>query len=143
MGSWSINKMRVYVLLFNPGTESEGIHSLQVNDRNLILMFEAEDDATRYALLLEAQDFHAPSVVEIDAAEIEEFCDASGYACQRVPQGFVPKSDAERLFLSPPESNVGETDWELENIVPPAAELEDQLSDSELNSLRQRLEKLL
>ncbi|WP_297041304.1 DUF3110 domain-containing protein, partial [Thermosynechococcus sp. OHK43] len=59
--------MRVYVLLYNPGTENEGIHSLQLGDRNLILMFESEDDANRYAMLLEAQDFHPPSVVPIDA----------------------------------------------------------------------------
>ena len=42
--------MRVFVLLFNPGTENEGIHTLTVGDRNIVLMFESEDDATRYAL---------------------------------------------------------------------------------------------
>ncbi|MFN4066707.1 MAG: DUF3110 domain-containing protein [Thermosynechococcus sp.] len=133
--------MRVYVLLYNPGTENEGIHSLQLGDRNLILMFESEDDANRYAMLLEAQDFRPPSVVPIDAKEIEEFCESSGYTCHLVPEGFVPTNDAERLFLAPPERNVEETDWELENRVPPAAEGE--FSESELNRLRQQLEKLL
>ncbi|XFA72604.1 DUF3110 domain-containing protein [Thermosynechococcaceae cyanobacterium Okahandja] len=133
--------MRVYVLLYNPGTEQEGIHSLQLGDRNLILMFECADDAERYALLLEAQDFHLPNVVSIDAKEIEEFCQASGYECQLVPTGFVPTNDAERLFLAPPERNVAETDWEAQNRVPPAAEGE--FSEHELNRLRQKLENLL
>ncbi len=133
--------MRVYVLLYNPGTEREGIHSLQVGDRNLILMFEDPDDAERYALLLEAQDFHPPSVVAIEAKEVEEFCQAAGYECQLVPEGFVPTNDAERLFLAPPQRNVAETDWEIENRVPPAAEGE--FSENELNRLRQQLENLL
>jgi len=49
--------MKVFVLLFNPGTENEGIHTLSMGDRHLVLMFEDEDDAIRYSLLLEAQDF--------------------------------------------------------------------------------------
>ncbi|ATS17926.1 DUF3110 domain-containing protein [Synechococcus sp. PCC 6717] len=133
--------MQVYVLLYNPGTANEGIHSLQLGDRNLILMFECADDAERYGLLLEAQDFQRPSVVGIDAKEVEEFCQASGYECHLVPRGFVPTNDAERLFLTPPERNVAETDWEVENRVPPAAESE--FSEKELNRLRQQLEKLL
>lgn len=133
--------MRVYVLLYNPGTESEGIHSLQLGNRNLILMFECADDAERYALLLEAQDFRLPTVVDIDAKEVEEFCQAAGYECHLVPKGFVPTNDVERLFLAPPERNVAETDWEIENRVPPAAEAE--FSESELNRLRQQLENLL
>ena len=44
--------MKVFVLLFNPGTENEGIHTLSMGDRHLVLMFEDEDDATRYSLLL-------------------------------------------------------------------------------------------
>ncbi|MEO1297556.1 MAG: DUF3110 domain-containing protein, partial [Cyanobacteria bacterium J06636_16] len=42
--------MQVYVLLFNAGTDNEGIHSLQANGRNTVLIFEDEDDATRFGL---------------------------------------------------------------------------------------------
>jgi len=59
--------MRVFVLLFNAGTENEGIHTIQMGAINKVLMFESEDDATRYALLLEAQDFPTPTVEKIDS----------------------------------------------------------------------------
>ena len=61
--------MRVFVLLFNAGTENEGIHTIRIGDRNKVLMFESEDDANRFALMLEAQDFPPPSVEEIDSEE--------------------------------------------------------------------------
>ncbi len=68
-----------------PGT-SEGVHTLKVSQPNdssglskdVVLAFEAADDATRYALLLEAQDFPTPTVEEIDRSEIEEFCQSAG-----------------------------------------------------------------
>ncbi len=136
--------MRVYVLLFNPGTDHEGIHSLQLGSRNLILMFADEDDATRYALLLEAQDFHAPSVIAVDEQEIADFCQAADYDYQLVPAGFMPSTDAERLFLSPPERNVDETDWEKEDIFTDVSEFETlEIDNPELDALRRRLEKLL
>ena len=52
--------MRVFVLLFNARTENEGIHTIQLGDRNKVLMFESEDDATRFGVMLEAQDFPNP-----------------------------------------------------------------------------------
>lgn len=133
--------MHVFVLLFNPGTDNEGLHTLQVGEHNLVLMFEDEDDATRYALLLEAQDFPAPSVEEIEQEEIEEFCQSAGYICQIVPSGFVPQTDAERLLIVPPEKNVDATDWRPEG---EAAEVEEAtMPESDLDSIRRRLEGLL
>ena len=52
--------MRVHVLLFDAGTDSEGIHSLEIAGRTVVLLFENPDDAERYAGLLEAQDFPVP-----------------------------------------------------------------------------------
>jgi hypothetical protein len=66
--------MRVFVLLFNARTENEGIHTIQLGDRNKVLMFESEDDATRFGVMLEAQDFPEPAVEAIDDEEIKEFC---------------------------------------------------------------------
>jgi hypothetical protein len=100
-------------------------------------MFEDEDDATRYALLLEAQDFPSPSVESIDHQEIEEFCQGSGYHCHLVPQGFVPQSDAERLLLAPPDRNVEDLEWQAEE-----AE-EAPIANDELEKIRKRLEGLL
>ena len=66
--------MRVYVLLFNAGTENEGIHSLRLQGedgamRNVVLMFQEEDDATRFGVMLEAQDFPECTVTEIRSEE--------------------------------------------------------------------------
>jgi Protein of unknown function (DUF3110) len=133
--------MRIFVLLFNMGTDEEGLHTLQIGDRNIILMFEDEDDATRYALLLEAQDFPVPTVEAIDQSEIEEFCQSAGYTAQLVPQGFVPQSDAERLLLAPPETNLEETDWQRDRKSEP--DEAPSMPESELDQIRRRLEGLL
>lgn len=104
--------MNVFVLLFRDDSGNEGIHTLSVGDQNIVLMFEDEDDATRYGLLLEAQDFMSPSVESIERQEVEDFCDGANYQSKLVPQGFVPENDADRLMIVPPSSNMEQTDWE-------------------------------
>lgn len=131
--------MRVYVLLFNPGTDNEGIHTLKLkdDDRNVVLMFESEEDATRYGLLLEAQDFLSPSVEEITSEEVEEFCQEANYDCVVVPEG---------TLAIPPEAVMESTDWQADGDVPPAeeaAEAPTEFAGTDLDAIRQRLEKLL
>ncbi len=145
--------MQVFVLLFNVGTDNEGLHTLQISGQNIVLMFEAEDDAMRYALLLEAQDFATPSVVEIAQKEIEEFCEASGYHAQFVPAGFVPQTEAERLLMVPPEQNLEKTDWELaaeetdaeldDALMAEADEAAPAIASDDLERIRRQLEGLL
>ncbi|WP_448571980.1 DUF3110 domain-containing protein [Trichothermofontia sp.] len=137
--------MRVFVLLFNAGTDNEGIHTLQIGGRNLVLMFESEDDATRYALLLEAQDFPLPTVEAIDQAEVEAFCEDADYGCQLVPIGYIPEGDHDRLLLSPPENNLAQTDWSADPPHRPAPASEDEagLSSADLDRIRRQLEGLL
>jgi len=129
--------MQVYVLLFNAGTDNEGIHSLQANGRNTVLMFEDEDDATRFGLMLEAQDFPTPDIEAFEQAEIEEFCDEAGFDLRLIPAGSL---------MVPPDNKVEATAWhpdgEYEEDAPPIAD-ESRLSNEELNDIRQRLEKLL
>jgi len=139
-----ITPMRVFVLIFNARTENEGIHTVKVGDRNKILMFESEDDATRFALMLEAQDFLIPTVETIDAEEIKEFCQSAGYDWELVPEN-------SNVVVTPPEVNVDQTDWQSdaentdsESIRPtPAETAEPEISDSELDSIRRKLEGLL
>jgi hypothetical protein len=97
--------MRVYVILFNARTENEGIHSIQAEDQNIIMMFAEEDDAHRYAMMLEAQDLPNPTVEPIDSEEIEEFCQSANYECILVEEG---------MLVVPPDSNVAETDWQAD-----------------------------
>ena len=66
--------MNIFVLLYNSGTENEGIHSIELKGRTIVLMFEVKDDAERYCGLLEAQDFPLPTVEMIDINEIRDFC---------------------------------------------------------------------
>ena len=142
--------MLVHVLLFDAGTDSEGIHSLEIGGRTVVLLFENPDDAERYAGLLEAQDFPVPSIEALDRVEVEAFCSEAGYEPRFIETGFLPGSDEERLFISPPESNRDVSRWK-EEIDADANNDDDSdaggdnavTSSPELDELRQRLEGLL
>ncbi|KAM3095415.1 DUF3110 domain-containing protein [Phormidesmis sp. 146-12] len=133
--------MRVFVLLFTADNENTGIHTISIGHRNVVLMFEEEDDATRYALLLEAQDFPTPIVEQIDRAEIEEFCTGADYESKLIPKGFVPQDEFDRLLLSPPEANREDTDWQPDGKEAPPPDSE--MPNSELDRIRRQLEGLL
>lgn len=132
--------MRVYVLLFNARTDNEGIHTIQMGGRNKILMFESEDDATRFALLLEAQDFPSPTVEAMESEDIEAFCEEAGYDFEVVTEG---------MLAIPPEKNLAGTDWDPDGVLQTSVEssgppTEDPgLSADELERIRRRLEGLL
>ncbi len=125
--------MRVFVLLFNARTENEGIHTIQVGDRHKLLMFESEDDATRFALMLEAQDFPPATVEGMDSEEVEEFCSDAGYDWELVPDG---------ALAVPPESNVEDTDWKAE-AKNPSPDSDKEIPDAELERIRRQFEGLL
>ncbi|MEM8832172.1 MAG: DUF3110 domain-containing protein [Cyanobacteria bacterium P01_G01_bin.19] len=131
--------MRVHILLFNAGTENEGIHTIQIGDRNTILMFQNEDDAVRYGGLLEAQDFPEAKVEAIDSEEVEQFCRQADYDWKIVEPG--------QLEI-PPEKNVEELSWEKEeeetaSLTAEAPESESTMASDELDRIRQQLEGLL
>ena len=123
--------MRVFVLLFNARTENEGIHTIRVGDRNKLLMFESEDDATRFALMLEAQDFPPATVEPMDSEGLEEFCLSANYDWEIVPEG---------ALAVPPEANVEATDWQKDN---PKPDVDESMSDTELDRIRRQFEGLL
>jgi hypothetical protein len=127
--------MQVWVLLFNANTDNEGIYTLEIEGNNIIVAFEQEDDAIRYAGLLEAQDFLSPTVERIDKQDLEEFCEESGYDLNIVP------TDA---LLVPPEKNVDKTDWSSDrdrNL--PESDDDDEVEDPVIAMMRRRLENLL
>ena len=133
--------MQVHVLLYDAGQDNEGIHSLEIKDKTVVLMFEEKDDAQRYCGLLEAQDFPCPSVEKVDREDIEIFCTQSGYEARMVEKGFIPKSQEDRLLISPPQSNLDVTDWNKpENHVQETIE---QLQDDDIETIRKDLENLL
>lgn len=130
---------QVYVLLFNARTENEGIHTLQIGDRNKVLMFEDEDDATRFGLMLEAQDFPPVSIERMDEEDIIEFCRDADYDWEHVEPGEL---------AVPPENNVPEPDWDAagnhkQKAEPSPESEETDLADAELDRIRRQLEGLL
>ncbi|MEM7769690.1 MAG: DUF3110 domain-containing protein [Cyanobacteria bacterium P01_E01_bin.6] len=138
--------MSVFVLLFNAGTDNEGIHTLKLGDRNIVLMFEDKDDATRYGLMLEAQDFPSPTIEAFDEEEIESFCRDANYECKAIARGSLEV---------PPESNLDSPDWDpnktLDDLLPASGpesskEMDTEpaeFSKEELDRLRRRFENLL
>lgn len=127
--------MLVYIILFNARTDNEGVHSLKVGDRNTVLMFLNEDDATRFALMLEAQDFPPATVEKIDSEEVEEFCREAGYECQIID---------EEMLAVPPENNVEEMDWNEDgSYSTKSTASESSMNEDDLDRIRRQLENLL
>ena len=135
--------MRVFVLLYNDpnGSGNGGIHTLvdRSSGRNKVLMFASEDDATRFALMLEAQDFPTPTPEAIDRDEVIDFCRDANYEWELVPEGSL---------VLPPEQSVDEPDWQPDaedREIPTAAVAEEEstMSQAELDLLRRKLEELL
>ena len=124
--------MLVHILLFNAGTDNEGIHTIQLGDRNSILMFQDEEDAVRYAGLLEAQDFPEPTVEAIDSEEVEQFCRQADYDWKVIEPG--------QLEI-PPAKNVEELNWEQESSI--SSEETESMPSDELERIRRQLEGLL
>ena len=126
--------MNIFVLLYNSGTDKEGIHSIELKGRTIVLMFEEKDDAVRYCGLLEAQDFPLPSVEMINIDEIRDFCNKLDYESKLVEKNFVPKTPEDRLLISPPQKNLEVDNWNQE---------ETKTENIDLNSIKENLEKLL
>ena len=126
--------MYIFVLLYNPGTDKEGIHSIELRGRTIVLMFEEKDDAERYCGLLEAQDFPLPSVEKFDIDEIKDFCKNLDYEFRLVEKNFIPKTAEDRLLISPPQKNLDVDNWD---------NVENKMENSDLNSIKENLEKLL
>ena len=127
--------MNIFVLLYNSGTDKEGIHSIELKGRTIVLMFEEEDDATRYCGLLEAQDFPIPTVEKIDMDEIKDFCIKLDYEYKLVEKNFVPKTTEDRLLISPPQKNLEVESWNEDK--------NNNKDNIDINTIKENLEKLL
>ena len=124
--------MKIFVLLYNANTNNEGIHSIELKGRTIVLMFEEKDDAERYVGLLEAQDFPVPSIEIVNLEEIKDFCNRCDYETRIVTKNFVPKTIEDRLLLTPPQKNLDVNKWEDKNN-----------NNENLDLIRKNLEKLL
>lgn len=62
------------------GKETEGAFSV-VNDEGekILYIFEEEDDAVRYAMMLEEEGYPEMHIIEVDDEVMIEACDMHGY----------------------------------------------------------------
>ena len=127
--------MKIFVLLYNPNTDNEGIHSIELKGRTIVLMFEEKDDAERYVGLLEAQDFPSPSIESVNLEEIKEFCNRCDYETRIVNKNFIPKTLEDRLLITPPQKNLELNNW--------VDEKRETKEFDNIDSIRENLEKLL
>ena len=62
------------------GKEHEGAYSVHDDDGDKILyIFEQEDDAIRYAMMLEDQDYPEMHVLEVEDSVVLATCENHGY----------------------------------------------------------------
>jgi hypothetical protein len=128
--------MKLWVLLFNADSDNQGIYTRLEDGKNIVLAFTQEDDAIRYAMLLEAQDFPSAVTESIDEKELVEICDDTGLGLNIVQ---------EDELVIPPVSNVEKTDWQADD-----SNQLDQIKDPdfspeslEIEIMRRKLEGLI
>ncbi len=69
----------MFILTIN-GKEEEGAYSVMNEDGEQILyLFQEEDDATRYAMMLEEEDYPEMHVIEIEDEVMLSVCKMHGY----------------------------------------------------------------
>jgi hypothetical protein len=78
---------KYYCLLYNVGTEDEGIHCLQNNGKELVLLFKSYDNAVFFIQMLKDQGLPIPTPEQINEHDIIKFCNISGYSWEIVPAG--------------------------------------------------------
>lgn len=109
----------VYIILFEPDTDDEGVHTIEFpkgSGNHVILAFESLSQCELFADTLRNQQFFDPEPTEILLRDLEEYCDPLGVQVQVVPKGtsLVPPSDAAETLDHNPYLNQQRD--ELENI---------------------------
>ena len=103
----------VYVLLYNVGTDDEGIHTISVDDNHKILLFESQEDAATFARRLGEQNFPVPSVEAIEAEAILLFCKNSGDDWEFVAQGTNRTPPSQNQTINQQNNFVDQSSQEL------------------------------
>ena len=132
--SYNKHIMNIFVLLYKSGTDNEGIHSIEIKGKTIVLMFEDKDDAIRYCGLLEAQDFPVPTPESVNSDEIQRFCEKCDYETRYVKKNFIPQTQEDRLLITPPVKNLDVNNWDKN---------ESELDEQDINTIKDKLEKLL
>ena len=90
----------MFILTIN-GRETEGAYSVMNDEGDQILyLFEEEDDAVRYAMMLEESDYPEMHVIEIEDEIIIKTCKMSDYKYTIITSNdIVIPPDTEHVFI--------------------------------------------
>ena len=91
----------MYILTVH-GKETEGAYSVQDDEgENILYLFEEEDDATRYAMMLEEDyDYPEMDVLEVEDEIIIKTCEVHGYDYTVIsPNDIVIPPDIKHDFI--------------------------------------------
>jgi len=90
----------MFILTIN-GRESEGAYSVTNDEGEQILyLFEEEDDAVRYAMMLEENDYPEMHVIEIEDDIMIKTCEIHDYRYTIItPNDIVIPPDIEHDFI--------------------------------------------
>lgn len=91
----------MYILTIN-GREDEGAYSVADEDGDQILyLFQEEDDAVRFALMLEDRGYPEMHVIEVEEDIIKKVCDMHDYRYTIITENDI---------VVPPEIDIKDTE---------------------------------
>lgn len=105
-----------WVLLFAPGSDDEGVYTVQDDDElTYVLAFEAKEDAVRFAQQLEAEDWSSganalPSVCVWSVDVLTEFCETGDFKIGFVPEGVRAAPPRPPVAPPPPRARAAAPD---------------------------------
>ncbi len=80
----------VYIVLFYPDTDNEGVHTIEFpkgSGKNFLLAFEDHNECLNFALVLKDQKFFDPTPQQINYKSLSDYCQTISLALQIVPKG--------------------------------------------------------
>lgn len=95
----------VFVLLYNPYTDDEGIHTLENGNSPQVLLFQKKQDALVYSSRLAEMNFPTPTVTEIDEDDILQFISENNYTGLIIGPGAGDDAPIGKKNLLPKDHN--------------------------------------
>eukprot|EP00542_Grammatophora_oceanica_P012446 CAMPEP_0194041804 /NCGR_PEP_ID=MMETSP0009_2-20130614/13628_1 /TAXON_ID=210454 /ORGANISM="Grammatophora oceanica, Strain CCMP 410" /LENGTH=237 /DNA_ID=CAMNT_0038685413 /DNA_START=204 /DNA_END=917 /DNA_ORIENTATION=+ len=109
----------VHCILFNPGTDEEGIHTIEYpkgSGSNVLLAFESAKDCAYFAADLKEQKFFDPSPQMMELSSLEDYCEQLGVFVQVVPGGYELKPPQARRQVLGNDHKLRENQEQLDRI---------------------------
>jgi len=92
----------VHIILFNPETDREGVHTIEFpkgSGNNMILAFESRSECEQFSQFLKDQQFFDPTPQETKLEALIEYCEQIHVEVQVVPEGMNLKPPKERAVV--------------------------------------------